>query len=76
MKLGKAIGLHGISIEVWRLPQLRKNVLKFCKVTYLEDRPAEWGITGIVPIPKKGDLTIPENDRGMRLTQTAAKVYN
>ena len=75
MKHGKAPRLDGIPIEVWQLPKLRKDLLKFCNKTYLGNRPPEWGISGIVPIPKKGDLTIPENYRGISLTQTAAKVY-
>ena len=37
---------------------------------------AEWGISGILPILKKGGMTLHENYRGIRLTQTAAKVYN
>ena len=61
---------------MWRLPKLRKDLLKFCNKTYIGNRPLEWGILGIVPIPKKGDLTIPENYRGISLTLTAAKVYN
>ena len=76
MKLGKAPGLDGILIEVWQLPKLRKDLLKFCNKTYLGNKPPEWGISGIVPTPKKGDLNIPENYRGISLTQTAAKVYN
>ena len=55
---------------------MRKDLLKFCNKTYLGNRPPEWGILGIVPIPKKGDMTIPENYRGISLTQTASKVYN
>ena len=38
--------------------------------------PPEWGLSGIVLVPKKGDLTIPDNYRGISLSQTAAKVYN
>ena len=76
MKRGKTPGLDGIPIEMWQLPKLRKYLLKFRNKIYLGNRPPEWGISGIVPIPKKGDLTIPENYRGIRLTQTAAKVYN
>ena len=36
-------------------------------------RPAEWGISGIVPVPKKGNLTIPNNYRGISLTQVVTK---
>ena len=76
MKLGKAPGLDGIPIEVWRLLELRTYLLKFCSnEIYLGNIPPEWGILGIVAIPKKGDLTLPEHYRGISLTQTAAKVY-
>jgi hypothetical protein len=36
----------------------------------------EWGLSGITPIPKKGDLTITDNYRGISLTQVASKIYN
>ena len=49
MKLGKAPGLDGIPIEMWQLPKLRKDLLKFCNETYLGNRPPEWGISVIVP---------------------------
>ena len=39
---------------MWQLPKLRKDLLKFCNKTYLGNRPLEWGILGIIPIPKKG----------------------
>ena len=53
----------------------RTKELIYGLLTYLGNRPPETGISGIVPIPKKGDLTIPENYRGISLTQTAEKVY-
>ena len=76
MKLGKAPGLDNIPIEVWRLPKLKKYLTRFCNATLEGNRPPEWGLSGIVPVPKKGDLTIPDNYRGISLSQTAAKVYN
>ncbi|XP_038055810.1 uncharacterized protein LOC119727814 [Patiria miniata] len=76
MKLGKAPGLDNIPIEVWRLPKLKKYLTRFCNATLEGNRPPEWGFSGIVPVPKKGDLTIPDNYRGISLSQTAAKVYN
>ena len=53
----------------------RTKELIYGLLTYLGNRPPEWGISSIVPIPKKGDLTIPENYRGISLTQTVEKVY-
>ena len=38
---------------------------------------ANWNInSGIVPVPKQGNLTFCTNYRGLRFTQIAAKVYN
>ena len=37
---------------------LQRNILR-------EYRPSEWGISGIVPMFKKEDLTLPENYRGI-----------
>ena len=68
--------MDNIPIEVWRLPKLIKHLTRFCVATLDGNRPPEWGVSGIVPIPKKGDLTIPDNYRGISLSQTAAKIYN
>lgn len=76
MKLRKAPGLDGLPLEFWKLPKARISLTEFCNKTFRGCRPAEWGISGIVPIPKKGNLTIPDNYRGIFLTQVAAKVYN
>ena len=73
IKLDKAPRLDCIPFEVCRLPKLRKYLLNFCNETYLGKIPPEWGISGIVPILKKADLTRPENYRGIHLTQIAAK---
>ncbi|KAJ8346794.1 hypothetical protein SKAU_G00281950 [Synaphobranchus kaupii] len=76
MKHGKAPSMDSIPIEVWRLPKLKKCLKRFCNATLEGNRLPEWGISSIVPVPKKGDLTIPDNYQGISLTQTAAKIYN
>ena len=76
MKNGKAPGLGGIPPEVWKLPKIRKILRSFCNETYHGNRPDEWGISAITPIPKKGNLKLTDNYRGISLTQVAAKVYN
>ena len=40
--------------------------------TYNGNWPQEWILSGITPIPKKGDLTKTENHRGTSLTQVAS----
>ena len=38
-------------------------------------RPNEWDISGIVPVPKKGDLTRCTNYQGISLSQITSKIY-
>ncbi|CAH1244514.1 Hypp7329 [Branchiostoma lanceolatum] len=76
MKPGKAPGLDGLPLEVWQLPKTSERLTFFCNQTLAGHRPPEWGRAGIVPVPKKGNLTLPDNYRGISLTQVAAKVYN
>ena len=76
MKNGKAPGLDGLPPEFWKLPKVKKSLLSFCNKTYSGNRPKEWGLSGITPIPKKGNLTITDNYRGISLTQVASKIYN
>ena len=76
IKNGKAPGLDGLPPEFWKLTKVRKHLRTFCNQTYFGNRPAEWGFSGLIPVPKKGDLRIPDNYRGIALSQIAAKVYN
>ena len=76
MKNGKAPGLDGLPPDFWKLPKVKKNLCSFCNKTYNRNRPKEWGLSGITPIPKKGNLTITNNYRGISLTQVASKIYN
>ena len=47
-----------------------------CNRTFNGDRPEIWVKSGLVPIPKKGDLGVTGNYRGISLTVIAAKIYN
>jgi len=76
MKTGKAPGLDGLPPEFWKLPKVKKHLHSFCNASFKGNRPKEWGLLGIIPIPKKGDLTVTDNYRGISLTQIASKVYN
>ena len=76
MQHGKAPGLDGLPLELWKLPNVSKVLRTFCNNALSGNRPAEWGLSGLVPVPKKGNLTLPDNYRGISLTQIAAKVYN
>ena len=65
LKNGKAPGLDGLPSEFWKLPKVKKSLLKFCIETFHGNRPKECGISGLTPIPKKGDL---RNTGNYRLT--------
>ncbi|CAH1242679.1 Hypp6946 [Branchiostoma lanceolatum] len=73
MRAGKAPGLD---VEQWRLPNVFEHLILFCNDALAGHRPSEWGLSGIVPIPKKGNFPLPDNYRGISLTQVAAKANN
>ena len=77
MKSSKSPGLDNIPPSVWKLPQLREDLLHFCNGALMDgEMPQAWSTASIIPIPKKGDLTNPNNYRGISLAPVAAKVYN
>ena len=76
MKNGKAPGLDGLPPEFWKMDNVREILHNLCVETFLGNRPDEWGLSTLIPIPKKGDLTKPDNYRGIALSQIAAKIYN
>lgn len=76
LKNNKACGLDDIPAEVWKAQILDQELLGFCNKTLNGDKPEIWSASGIIPIPKTGDLSDPANYRGISLTPIAAKVYN
>ena len=77
MSNGKAAGLDEIPAEVWKTGRFNNILLDICNGTLLRgEKPQEWSLSGIVPIPKKGDLSKATNYRGISLTSIAAKIFN
>ena len=76
MKPNKALTPDGLTLEVWKLEKTQKYLKRFCIETFNGVRPNEWGISGIVSVPKKGDLTRCTNYRGISLSQKASKILN
>ena len=72
----KAPGLDGIPIETWKTGRLKEELLEICNKTFQGDVPCIWLRGGILPIPKKGDLGVTSNYRGITLSPAGAKVYN
>ena len=52
------------------------QLLEVCNRTLNGDRSDIWAKSGIVPIPKKGNLGDTGNYRGTSLNVIAAKIYN
>ena len=76
VKLGKACGLDTIPPEVWKSDEFNAELLDFCNGVYGGNSIDAWTEGCILPFPKKGDLGIAFNYRGITLTAIAAKIYN
>ena len=76
MKSNKTPGLDSLPLEIRKLDQCKEVLLSFCNSTLNGIQPTEWGLSAIVPVPKKGDLKKTDNYRGISLSQVSAKIYN
>ena len=75
-KKNKTAGLDEIPDEVWKTGHFNHILLEFCNDVYSQ-KPIEYWTKGcILPFPKKGDLTVTDNYRGITLTCIVAKIYN
>ena len=72
----KACGLNKIPAEVWKLPEFHQILLDCCNSVYNQDPIKRWTEGCILPFPKKGDLSLAKNYRGITLTTISAKIYN
>lgn len=72
----KACGLDNIPAEVWKTEEFNNELLQFCNAVYNKQEIKRWTEGCILPFPKKGDLGITKNYRGITLTAIAAKIYN
>ena len=52
------------------------QLLEVCNKTLHKDKAAIWVKSGLIPIPKKGDLGYAKQYRGISLSVIAAKSYN
>ena len=72
----KAAGLDEIPPEVWKTRQFDDILLRHCNAVYNQNPIDTWMKGCILPFPKKGDLRLAKNYRGITLTSIAAKIYN
>ena len=74
---GKAGGEDGIVPEILKRCNIDDIVLEHCNRALENGHiPESWKISTIIPIPKKGDLTDPNNHRGIAITSQVAKTLN
>lgn len=77
LRLGKSAGPNGIPPEVVKQCQLDDIILEVCNQALLTNsKPEIWSLSHIIPVPKSGDLSKPDNYRGISLTCIIAKMYN
>ena len=76
IKNRKAAGLDEIPPEVWKTRQFDDILLRHCNAVYNQNPIYRWMKGYILPFPKKGDLGLAKNYRGITLTSIAAKIYN
>ena len=76
IKNRKAAGLDEIPPEVWKTRQFDDILLRHCNAVYNQNPIDRWTKGCILPFPKKWDLGLAKNYRGITLTSIAAKIYN
>ena len=74
-KSARACGLDNIPGEVWKLDDFSDILLQLCNAVYNGNPIDKWRQGCILPVPKKGDLGVAWNYRGINLTSIVAKIY-
>ena len=62
--------------QVWKIDDFHQVLLDFCNNVHNQDPINRWRKGCLLPIPKKGNLAITKNYRGITLTAIPAKIYN
>ena len=75
-EVGALASVFEIPPEVWKTRQFDDILLRHCNAVYNQNPIDRWMKRCILPFPKKGDLGLAKNYRGITLTSIAAKIYN
>ena len=74
---GKSSGEDNIPPEILKRCDLDDIVLGFCNEALVNrEKPSQWSILNIVPLPKSGDLSLGGNYRGISLSSIVARTHN
>ena len=77
LKSSKAFGPDNIPALIWKDEHFNTLLLNLCNHTFITHKPPNvWHKSQIIPTPKKGDLSLATNYRGISLMSIAAKIYN
>ena len=77
LKGSKAFGPDNIPAIIWKDEKFHTLLLNLCNHTLSTSvAPKVWHQSQIIPLPKKGDLSLVTNYRGISLMAIAAKLYN
>ena len=75
IKPAKAFGPDNIPAIIWKDEHFYELLLKLCNYAFEHKRcPSYWRKSQIIPVPKKGDLSLVTNYRGISLLPIAAKI--
>ena len=72
----KAPGPENIPAMIWKHPIFKNELLTFCNEALNGLLPSAFSKSSMFVTPKKGDLKLPSNYRGITLTAISAKIYN
>ena len=61
---------------MWKTRKFDDILLRQCNAVYSQNRIERWTMGCILPFPKKGDLGLAKNYRGIDTYIIAAKIYN
>ena len=77
VKENKATGPDGISPEVLKRCEINDIIIGFAnKILINHEKPTQLQESDMIPIPKKGDLSLPSNHHGISLSSIVTKVIN
>ena len=76
IKNRKAAKLDEIPPEIWKTRKFDNILLRHCNAIYNQNPIDRWMKGCILPFPKKDDLGLAKNYRGITLTSIAAKINN